>query len=594
MDYYLSIFIRELKEEKFYELLNLLESFSTQIIQAEKDLIIGQTKDINVLYCLIKLKESYPEVRFGFSQYIGLAKGLSKLAKFGEILISEETESKVIENFQITSLGMLSIEGMTSQILVCRIDEAVGDKKFPEVYKTKIRYIPRNMAMESFKSLLKVTKDILIFGPVSSGKTIFINQLIEEWSDKEVYRTICPVYPTQQTLKPVLDITTQILGISGIKRIEEKQHLIEKRLKDLGIPDIGTTYLAILDFLGLGEEESILEKLEIKTRLEIITSSVAEILKRISWIKPVVIIIEDIDNMDISSVNFVQDIMSKLTDDNIIFIFSSCRSQTNIPSLQEFELVEIDKKQLEDFVENSIGEKITLMPTTPLHVAQYLALYQEEKLSYFYSQYLGKSSLVSFSLPFADLKTIIRRRVELLAEKKEFLFALTLFGAEIDPLEFPGEQKDLHKFEYFVGKNFLKKYYNKYVFVSTALHNEIYNLVPDKETRHLRNADYYRRLEGYEEYAAYHYQMAGSYKKAVEFLIKSAELALKKGASDSGINYYNQALELCRRQKDAADLEILVAINEGLADIYRAIGDEERALKYYKVVLDSYKEILKE
>ena len=42
------------------------------------------------------------------------------------------------------------------------------------------------------------------------------------------------------------------------------------------------------------------------------------------------------------------------------------------------------------------------------------------------------------------------------------------------------------------------------------------------------------------------------------------------------------------------DLEILVALNEGLADVYRSLGDEEKALKYYKVVLDSYKEILKE
>jgi tetratricopeptide (TPR) repeat protein len=69
---------------------------------------------------------------------------------------------------------------------------------------------------------------------------------------------------------------------------------------------------------------------------------------------------------------------------------------------------------------------------------------------------------------------------------------------------------------------------------------------------------------------------------------------LKKGACSSGIAFYEQALELCRRQKEVADLEILVAINEGLADIYRALGDEDKALKYYKVVLDSYKEILRE
>ncbi len=76
--------------------------------------------------------------------------------------------------------------------------------------------------------------------------------------------------------------------------------------------------------------------------------------------------------------------------------------------------------------------------------------------------------------------------------------------------------------------------------------------------------------------------------------MKSANLAVKKGGYESSINYYNQALELCQRQKDAAGLETLVALNENLADIYQSLGDEDKALKYYKVVLDSYKEILKE
>jgi len=123
---------------------------------------------------------------------------------------------------------------------------------------------------------------------------------------------------------------------------------------------------------------------------------------------------------------------------------------------------------------------------------------------------------------------------------------------------------------------------------------EIYNLVPDKKTRHERLADYYRRIQGYEEQAAFHYLKAENHKKAIEFLMKSAEFAIQKGGYESGIDYYNQALDLCQRQKDAADLEILVALNEGLADVYRSLGDEDKALKYYKVVLDSYKEILKE
>ena len=132
------------------------------------------------------------------------------------------------------------------------------------------------------------------------------------------------------------------------------------------------------------------------------------------------------------------------------------------------------------------------------------------------------------------------------------------------------------------------------MFTSPLLHGEIYNLIPDKKTRHERLADYYRRLNGFEERAAFHYIRAENHRKALDFLKSSAELAIKKGGYESGIHYYNQALDLSQHHKEVADLETLVALNEGLADVYRALGDEDRALKYYKFVLDSYKDILSE
>ncbi len=594
MEYYISIFIHNLTKENFNTITETIEQFSGYSIQVEKDLIVGQSKNINILSCLLKMKESHPEARFAFSQYIGLAKGLAKLAKSGEILISEEIEHQVIEKFDITSLGMLSIEGMSSQILVCRIEKPLGEIKFPEP-KSKELIIYRKNDIESLKNLLRVSNAILVIGHKGSGKTIFLNQLIADWDEKEIYQTFCPSYSIGRTLKPVTDIVTQIFGIHGIKTIEEKQKTIEKKLKELEIVDIGTSYLAILDFLELYEEESILEKLELKTRVEIISESVAEAVKCISWHKPVVIIIEDVENMDASSCNFIKRLMEKLSEENVCFIFTSSIPQVNISGLKEFELRNIEKKQLENLIEEVTEEKITLPPTTPFHVLQYLLLYKEEKTLYLYNQYNGDSVLTHFGLPFHDIKTIIKRRVELLDDgNRQFLFSLAVAGVEINPDELPIDRKHMYLFDYFVKQNFLGKYFNKYIFTSALLHNEIYNLVPDKKNRHLHLADYYRRIQGFEEQAASHYLQAESYKKAIKYLTKSAHLAIKKGGYESGINYYNQALELCQRQRDAADLETVLALNEGLADIYRALGDENKALNYYKVVLDSYKEILKE
>lgn len=594
MEYFCSVFVRNLSKEKFSDLVDTIEKFSGHGIEAEKNLIIARTSDINMLSCMLKLQESYPEARFGFSQYIGLAAGLAKIAKLGEVLISEEIEQMVIERFNITSLGMLSIQGMSSQILVYKIDQPVGDLIFPE-QKHEDSAIHRKREIESLKNLMTVSNAVLVIGNKGSGKTVFFDQVIAGWDDKEIYRTFCPSYSLGRTLKPVTDITSQILGVHTAQSIEEKQKIIEQKLRELEIVDIGTSYLAILDFLGAYEEESILEKLDLKTRVEIITESAAEIVKRISWNKPVVIIIEDIENMDASSVNFVQHLMEKLANESVSFIFSSSLPQVNISGLKEFELREVEKKQLENCIKEITDEKIDLPPTTPFHVFQYLQLYEEEKILYLYNQYSGETALAHFGLPFHDVKTIVKRRLELLQDsKREFLFSLAIAGMDIRPDELPLEEKHFYLFDYFVDRKFLKRYYGNYIFTSALLHNEIYSLIPEKKERHVHLADYYRRIQGYEEQAAFHYLQAENYRKALEYLMKSARLAIKKGGYESGINYYNQVLELCQRQRDVADLDIIVAINEGLADIYRTLGDENKALKYYKVVLDSYKELLKE
>jgi len=593
MEYFLSIFIRGLTKEKFQDIIYNIERFSGSIVQAEKDMIVARSRDVNIISCLLKMKENYPEGRFGFSQYIGLAKGLAKIAKFEEILFSEEIEKQVIEKFALTSLGMLSIEGMSSQILVCRLDNVVGELVFPEQKKQEL-ILSRKKEIELLKNLLTVTNAVLVLGHQGCGKTIFLDQLTDEWREKEIYRTFCPSYSIGLTLKPITDIVTQILGVYDVESIEEKQTIIEKKLKSLEIMDIGTSYLAILDFLGLNEEESILEKIEIKTRSEIISQSVAEVVKRISWNTPVVIIIEDIENMDASSANFVEQLMTRLVEENVQFIFTAAMSEIGISGLKEFELRSIEKKRLENLVENITGEKITLPPTTPFHVLQYLRLYKEEKIIYLYNQYLGEIALADFSLAFHDIETTVKRRLGLLEKgKMEFILSLAVAGVEINPDELP-INTNLFLFDYFVDRAYLQRHYNNYIFISPLLHSEIYNLVEDKQNRHARLADYYRRIHGFEEQAAFHYFKAEDYKKAIEFLMKSANHAIKKGGYESGINYYTQALDLCQRKKDSVDLDILVALNEGLADVYRALGDEEKALKYYKVVLDSYKEILKE
>jgi tetratricopeptide (TPR) repeat protein len=594
MNFHFGINIQKLSWEQFTDIADTIERSWGRIDSAEKDLIAGSSKEGNILCCLLDLKQKYPEAHFGFSQHTALAKGLSKIAEKGEILISEEIEKIVIDDFKVTCLGMLSIQGMANEILVCKLEEP-NKEIIPPKQKPRWPHISRHSQVESLEHHLSVSKALLVVCPTGGGKTVFFDELADQWQDKKIsYRTTCPSYMRGITFQPVTELVIQILGINDVDSAEEKQKKIEKTLKELNIADIATSYLTILDFLSLTDEESILEKVELKTRVQVLTDTVADIVKRISWNKPVALIIEDAENMDASSTVFVQHLMTKLAEEDVCFIFSSYLSHINLSGLHEFELRDIEKRDLVKLVEETIGESMSLPPTTPFHVLQYIGLYNEEKLSYFYRQYQGETSIAGFALSFHDIKTIIKRRFENLGDKKDFIANLSIAGIKIQPDEFPLERENMHLFDYFTRTGYLKKHVNYYAFANPTLHDEIYELAPHKRNMHIRFADYYSRLGRHEEHAAFHYGEGENFKKAIEYLLLSARQAVRKGGYESGIEYYNKALELCQRKKDAAELELVIALNEGLADVYRSLGEEDRALKYYKVVLDSYKEILKE
>lgn len=594
MNLYFGINIQKLTKAQFSDIINTVNACRGRIESGDKDLVVGYSKDLNIITCLLQIRETYPTAHFGFSQHEALAKGLSKIAEQSEILLSEDIEKMILKDYQVTTLGMLSIEGMANEILVSRLERSLTEMKPPELI-TRSPHISRKGQVESLEHHLSVSKALLVVCPTGGGKTVFFDELSDHWQGKKtIYRTTCPSYNRGITLQPINEMVAQMLEINSAQPIEDKLKAIETKLKEIGIVDIGTSYLTILDFLTLSDEESILEKLELKTRVQVLTDTVAEIIKRISWNRSVALIIEDAENMDASSNTFMQHLMVKLAEEDVCFIYSSYLSQINLSGLHEFELKEIAKKELSALVEETIGESMALPPTTPFHVAQYIALYNEEKIAYLYKQYGGETSIAGFALSYHDVKTIIKRRLEHLDEKKDFISNLSVAGIKIHPDEFPLEEKNIDLFDHFVKLGYLNKQLDYYIFVNPILHDELYDLASNRKSQHLRLADYYSRLAGHEEYAAFHYREGMNFKKAIEYLMMSARQAVRKGGYESGIEYYNQALELCQRQRDAADLEIVVALNEGLADVYRSLGDEERALKYYKVVLDSYKEILKE
>ena len=104
---------------------------------------------------------------------------------------------------------------------------------------------------------------------------------------------------------------------------------------------------------------------------------------------------------------------------------------------------------------------------------------------------------------------------------------------------------------------------------------------------HHRLGEYLERtyadsLGEYYELLAHHYYQSGDQEKSWHYLLKAGDKAKDKYANEAAIAHYNQALSM------EFDGEGVHRVHESLGDVYRLIGQYEKALESYGEALEHY------
>jgi tetratricopeptide (TPR) repeat protein len=123
-----------------------------------------------------------------------------------------------------------------------------------------------------------------------------------------------------------------------------------------------------------------------------------------------------------------------------------------------------------------------------------------------------------------------------------------------------------------------------YMFKHALTHEVAYNslLVQRRREIHRRIAFaieelYGDRLPEHYEVLAYHFSKAEEGAKAVEYLLKAAEKALRAFASREALALYDQATEAADRRDTRLDLQTLMGIHRARANLYLGLGEYDRS-----------------
>ncbi|MEO0225720.1 MAG: hypothetical protein ABIL05_02085, partial [candidate division WOR-3 bacterium] len=354
------------------------------------------------------------------------------------------------------------------------------------------------------------------------------------------------------------------------------------------------------DLFGVSEEDNIISKLDTKMKETIFTTTIREVLVRESWDKGLILVFEDIDHIDTSSMRLLRFLINEIKEEKIMFIVTSEFRPRLKDDCYTIEVLPLKSEDQDFLIRKFITDEINIPPATPLHLYQYLRLYEETSNMTMYRLFADETKQLSVPLSFGDLASIIDRRISLLdPDEQKILQNITLLGMEVNTelvnQLFP--QRDFFPIlEKAVELGFLQRKFGHYRFSHRVIHQRFYETIEDKKSAHSKMAQFYEKINRYFEHIAFHHIQAEEYDEAIGALQKCALYVKRLNGWDNAIEYLTQALEFVRNKIDQggqADVNLVISLYEQMGDLYREMGDEENALRYYRLVLDGYKDILK-
>lgn len=581
------------EEHDFKPVLNLLKSYCGRSFRAQPGIIAGIFDDGNVAW---SIKQDFPKVKIGISRYQGIAMGLSAIAKSGEILVDQDTISPLMESFEFASLGLINIEGMKAQLMVYQVENLMHPSEIKKREAKEFPYIKREHEENILKEALSATNLVQIIGRDGIGKTSFLKRFAEE-SEREVHFIPIWNYPPVVPFAPIETLIRSLIGIKIDTTIAEAQDLLNNRLKDLKVRDFVSSYYSFLEFLRITEEETLMTKLNLPKRFEILKNSIVELIIKANARKKLLIIFDDLQFADGSSLDLLMQMLSAIVDSDIKIIYTSEYPIDLEQKTRNVELGLLNPSAQHELIDLFGVEGIAPGPTLPLQLNLYLTLVDVERDYALYQEFQGKSGI--HSTPFKEISWLINRWLDHLSDQaRELVMNAAVIGVQFSESELkyllPKKRND-EVIPELIENNIISSN-DGYQFRHRLVREAIYEENANRAKIHSRLSEYYEKRNDPIR-TVFHLIHAEKPDQAVKVYLDAAQAALEKNAWRTAIDYYLEAKDIIRQlmeSKKDVDVEIIISINERIGDIYRELGDEENALKFYKSVLDSYRDILKE
>ena len=543
---------------------------------------------------------------------------LQQIAKPGQNLLSHRVYRHIKGYFHCELLGEEKLKNrknpikyfelLDKRIMMTRLDV--------QEEKALTRFVNReeelNMMLDSFGKVKKKEGQVIcIVGEAGEGKSRLIYEFKKRIDLSEAWylESQCISYGKNIPYNPVVEILKKSFGISELESQEKIRRALEVNIKRFDKRLVGSIPI-LFKLLSLETGPEPLTISDPEQAKEITFETLRLLILSGSNVKPMIIVVENLQWIDSTSEQFISYIIESVASFPVFLVLTYRVGYTH-PFGSRSYLRQISLSRFSDLESKKIIEALVPKHGLPhdfirliLDKAEGNPLYLEEITKSLLESgtilkdktgYKLSKNIKEIEIP-ETIQEIVLARVDRLEEhSKMTIQSASVIGREFT-LKLLARQEELER----QSKQYMKELKHlelvrekslapdiEYTFKNAVTKDVIYSslLLKHRKELHRKIAEAIERLypekrDDYLEMLAYHYLHSDVIDKSIYYLVKAGEKAKSIYANNEAIEYFRKALDLMDQHKVSC-VDYKKASCENLGDLYDLIGDYPQAIHHY-------------
>ncbi len=547
---------------------------------------------------------------------VNLSCRLMGVSEEGQVLISLHTARQTGSTLLLQSQPPVKVKGKSQFISVYEA-EGVREQRAHE----RRPLVGREMTWATIhdlseQALAKETRILTLVGNVGLGKSRLLAELAVHWLEEHgalSVETACPSFGRHTPYLPWRNLLRPLFGLEANDTPAEKLEKIDACLTDID-PTWSDWTVLMARLLGMEiEETDLVRALDAQTRQRLIFRVVAGLVDHVAARQPLLLIIDDLQWADDTSVALVNHVAHEVTGRPLLLALAY-RPDDSL-ALEVADLPHQAHVQLDGLSEDAALQLLdTLLPTTPqmptrlksliLRNAQGNPLFIEKMAHTLIESYLtldeesgtyrAREDLEQIEVPETINRVIMSRMDRLDESSRNVLKVASVIGKEfkhwllneIYPYRHAeGELQErldrLSERDILEGPHSELLYLFRHILTREVAYESL--LYADRRQLHRNIGTSIERqragrLAEYWEVLAYHFGLAEEWSKTLDYRLKAAHKAQEIYANEDALHHYRAALKAADKVTESAASRL--EAHEGLGEVLDTLGEYDEALAH--------------